>query len=90
LFKESYVFNFLDRENIRTEEDLKRQMINHILDLLEEFGKGFALVGKEYKLTTPTNKEFKIDLLLYHTKIHAYIVIEVKLGEFNGFIQILF
>ena len=83
LFKESYVFNFLDRENIRTEDDLKRQMINHILDLLEEFGKGFSLVGKEYKLSTPTNKEFKIDLLLYHTKIHAYIVIEVKLGEFK-------
>ena len=83
LFKDSYVFNFLDRENIRTEDDLKRQMINHILDLLEEFGKGFSLVGKEYKLSTPTNKEFKIDLLLYHTKIHAYIVIEVKLGEFK-------
>ena len=58
-------------------------MINQILGLLEEFGKGLCLVGKEYKLSTPTNKEFKIDLLLYHTKIHAYIVIEVKLGEFK-------
>ena len=83
LFKDSYVFNFLDRENIKTEEDLKRGMIDHILELLEEFGKGFSLVGKEYKLITPSLKEFKIDLLLYHTKIHAYIVIEVKLGEFK-------
>ena len=83
LFKDSYVFNFLDRENIRTEDDLKRQMINQILGLLEEFGKGFSLVGKEYKLITPSLKEFKIDLLLYYTKIHAYIVIEVKLGEFK-------
>ena len=83
LFKDSYVFIFLDRENIKTEEDLKRGMIDHILELLEEFGKGFSLVGKEYKLITPSLKEFKIDLLLYHTKIHAYIVIEVKLGEFK-------
>ena len=83
LFKDSYVFNFLDSENIRTEDDLKRQMINQILGLLEEFGKGFSLEGKEYKLITPSLKEFKIDLLLYHTKIHAYIVIEVKLGEFK-------
>ncbi len=41
------------------------------------------MVGKEYKLVTPTNKEFYIDLLMYHTKIHAYVVIEVKIGEFS-------
>ena len=83
LFKDTYVFDFLDRENIKTEKDLKDKMIDNILSSLEEFGKGFSLVGKEYKLITPTNKEFKIDLLLYHTKLHAYIVIEVKSHEFR-------
>ena len=50
---------------------------------MNELGPGFSLVGKEYKIVTPTNKEFFIDLLMYHTKIHAYVVIEVKIGEFN-------
>ena len=83
LFKDTYVFDFLDKEKIKTEKDLKNQMIDNIIKFLNELGPGFSLVGKEYKLVTPTNKEFYIDLLMYHTKIHAYIVIEVKIGEFK-------
>ena len=82
-FKDTYVFNFLDKNNIKTEKDLKNQMIDNIIKFLNELGPGFSLVGKEYKIVTPTNKEFFIDLLMYHTKIHAYVVIEVKIGEFN-------
>ena len=57
--------------------------MDNIISLLQELGPGFALVGKEYKLVTPTNKNFYVDLLMYHTKIHAYVVIEVKIGELS-------
>ena len=83
LFKDTYVFDFLDKNNIKNEKDLKDQMIDNIIKFLQELGPGFTLAGKEYKLVTPTNKEFYIDLLMYHTKIHAYVVIEVKIGEFT-------
>ena len=83
LFKDTYVFDFLDKNSIKNEKDLKDQMIDNIIKFLQELGPGFSLVGKEYKLVTPTNKEFYIDLLMYHTKIHAYVVIEVKIGEFT-------
>ena len=82
LFKDTYVFSFLDKNNIKNENDLKNQMVDNIIKFLNELGPGFSLVGKEYKLVTPTNEEFYIDLLMYHTKIHAYVVIEVKIGEF--------
>ena len=83
LFKDSYVLDFIDKDNKLSERELKDSMIDNILKLLNEFGKGFSLVGKEYRLITPTNKEFRIDLLMYHTKIHCYIVIELKIGEFK-------
>lgn len=83
LFKDTYVFNFLDKNNIKTEKDLKNQLIDNIIKFLNELGPGFSLVGKEYKLVTPTNDEFFIDLLMYHTKIHCYVVIEVKIGKFK-------
>jgi predicted nuclease of restriction endonuclease-like (RecB) superfamily len=83
LFKDTYVFNFLDKNNIKTEKDLKNQMIDNIINFLNELGPGFSLVGKEYKLLTPTNEEFFIDLLMYHTKLHCYVVIEVKIGKFK-------
>ena len=83
LFKDTYVFDFLDKNNIKSEKDLKDQMIDNIIKFLQELGPGFSLVGKEYKLVTPTNEEFYIDILLYHTKIHCYVVIEVKIGKFH-------
>ena len=83
LFKDTYVFDFLDKNNIKSEKNLKDQMIDIIIKFLQELGPGFSLVGKEYKLVTPTNEEFYIDILLYHTKIHCYVVIEVKIGKFH-------
>ena len=83
LFKDTYVFDFLDKNNIKNEKDLKDQMIDNIIKFLQELGPGFCLVGKEYKLVTPTDEEFYIDILLYHTKIHCYVVIEVKIGKFH-------
>ena len=83
LFKDTYVFDFLDKNSIKNEKDLKGQMIDNIIKFLQELGPGFCLVGKEYKLVTPTDEEFYIDILLYHTKIHCYVVIEVKIGKFH-------
>ena len=83
VFKDTYVFDFLDKDNIKTEKDLKKQLIDNVIKFLQELGPGFSLVGKEYKLVTPTDEEFYIDLLMYHVKIHAYVVIEVKIGKFN-------
>ena len=57
--------------------------MDNVILLLQELGPGFSLVGREYKLVTPTGKNYYIDLLMYHTKIHAYVVIEVKIGEFQ-------
>ena len=83
LFKDTYVFDFLDKEKIKNEKDLKNQMIDNIIKFLNELGSGFSIVGKEYRLITPTNEEFYIDLLMYHTKLHCYVVIEVKIGKFK-------
>ena len=83
LFKDTYVFDFIDKEKIKNENDLKQQMVDNVIKFLQELGPGFSLVGKEYKLLTPTNEEFYIDLLMYHTKIHAYVVIEIKIGKFH-------
>ena len=83
LFKDTIVIDFLDKNKLKTEKDLKNQMIDNIIKFLTELGPGFSLVGKEYKLITPNEEEFYIDLLMYHTKIHAYVVIEVKLGKFK-------
>ena len=83
IIKDTIAFNFLKEGDLIHEENLKNKLTDNVILYLQELGPGFALVGKEYKLTTPSNKSFYIDLLMYHTKIHAYVVIEVKTTEFH-------
>ncbi len=83
IFKDTYVFDFIKSDDLKSEENFKNRLLNNVLKFLQELGPDFALIGKEYKLVTPTNEHFYIDLLMYHTKIHAYVVIEVKNGKFD-------
>ena len=83
VFKDTLSFDFLGKLEIKDERDLKDRLLEKIVFFLQELGPGFSLVGKEYKLVTPTGKNYYIDLLMYHTKIHVYVVIEMKIGEFH-------
>ena len=57
-------------------------MVEKIKTVLLELGNGFSFVGNQYKLEVG-NKEYFIDLLFYHTKLHCYIVVELKNTEFK-------
>ena len=50
--------------------------------VLLELGNGFSFIGNQYKIEV-ANKEYFIDLLFYHTKLHCYIVVELKNTEFK-------
>ena len=40
------------------------------------------IIGRQVHLSVG-DKDYYIDLLFYHTKLHCYIVIELKTGEFQ-------
>ncbi len=44
-------------------------------------GQGFALYATHHPMQV-SKKRFEIDLLMYHTKLHCYVVIELKRDEF--------
>ncbi|MBI4811042.1 MAG: DUF1016 family protein, partial [Ignavibacteriales bacterium] len=41
----------------------------------------FAFVGQQYYLEIG-NQDYYLDLLFYHTRLHCYIVIDLKVSEF--------
>ena len=53
-----------------------------IKTVLLELGNGFSFIGNQYKIEV-ANKEYFIDLLFYHTKLHCYIIVELKNTEFK-------
>ena len=67
---------------INNEKELKEQMMNKLIELLQEVGKGNAFVGREYKIQGG-KKTFYIDLLFYNYLLHSFLVIEVKIGEYK-------
>lgn len=81
IFKDSYHFDFLMLSAKVKELEIEKLLTEKITDFLLELGKGFAFVGRQYPIEVD-NTDYKIDLLFYHTVLHAYVVIELKAGEF--------
>lgn len=65
-----------------TEQELEKNLVDHISHFLLELGTGFAYIGRQVPLQVST-KEFFIDLLFYHTHLHCYVVVELKNSEFE-------
>ena len=82
LVKDPYTFDFLGLTDAVNERSIEKALIAHLRDFLIELGVGFAFVGSQYKLDIEGD-EFYIDLLFYHTKLHCYVVLELKNTEFK-------
>lgn len=82
LTKDPYNFAFTGIAQPYNERILKDALLDNISQFLLELGTGFAYVGKEYRLQIGQKEKF-IDLLFYNLKLSCYVVIEVKIGEFD-------
>ena len=80
--KDPYDFSFTGVRGKYNERKLKDALLANITKFLLELGTGFAYVGKEYRLQIDEKEKF-IDLLFYNLKLSCYVVVEVKIGEFD-------
>ncbi len=82
LLKDPYIFDFVQAREHADERNIEEQLTTHITKFLLELGQGFAFVGKQYHLHVG-GSDFYIDLLFYHTKLHCYVVVELKARAFD-------
>ncbi|MDR1877071.1 MAG: PDDEXK nuclease domain-containing protein [Flavobacteriaceae bacterium] len=83
IIKDPYVLEFLGlKDNIDfRESELEQAIINKLHDFLLELGKGFAFVGRQYRLTTETGKHFYADLVFYNYLLKCFLIIDLKTTE---------
>lgn len=81
LVKDEYSFDFLELGSEYAERELEIGLIAKVQPFLAEMGGVFAFIGSQYKLEI-SNKEYFIDLLLYHRKLKCLVAVELKIGEF--------
>lgn len=79
--KDEYLFDFLELGDEYSERQLETALIAKVEKFLREMGGMFAFVGSQFKLQV-SDKEYFIDLLLYHRALKSLVAIELKIGEF--------
>jgi predicted nuclease of restriction endonuclease-like (RecB) superfamily len=79
ILKDTYIFEFLkipEPWHI-SETNLETRLINQLKDFLLELGKGFAFIGRQYRITLD-NRHHYIDLVFYHCILKCFVLIDLK------------
>ncbi len=82
MLKDPYIFDFFTLEEPFHERELETGLLLHIQKFLLELGRGFALVGRQYRLEV-SDRDVYLDLLFYHLNLRCFVVVELKKGEFK-------
>jgi predicted nuclease of restriction endonuclease-like (RecB) superfamily len=82
LMREPYILDFLKiPEPYRlSETELENRIIEHLQHFLLELGKGFAFIGRQYRITLG-NRNHYVDLVFYHRILKCFVLIDLKKEE---------
>ena len=79
--KDEYTFDFLELGTEHSEKELELALMEKMRRFLTEMGNHFCYIGNQYRIEV-NEKEYFIDLVLYHRKLKSLVAIELKIGEF--------
>jgi len=83
VFKDPYFLEFLGLSDIYSEKDLESAILTEMQKFLAELGQDFAFITRQKRITID-DRDYYIDLLFYHRRLKALIVIDLKIGEFEA------
>lgn len=81
MLKDPYIFDMLTFTDRYNERDVEIGLVSHVEKFLIEMGAGFAFMGRQYHIEV-SGDDYYIDILMYNTFMHRYLVIELKDSEF--------
>lgn len=82
IFKDPYIFEFLDLPDGHSEKDLEKAITLNLQKFILEVGKGFTYMGEQYRIQVG-NKDYRTDLLFYHRDLQCLVMFELKIEEFK-------
>jgi predicted nuclease of restriction endonuclease-like (RecB) superfamily len=82
IFKDPYIFEFLDLPEAHSEKDLEKALTKNLRKFILEIGKGFTYMGNQFRLQVG-NKDYYTDLLFYHRDLQCLVLFELKIQEFE-------
>lgn len=84
ILRDPVVLEFLNipQAHQMQENELEEQLISNLQHFLLELGKGFAFIGRQYRISLG-GKHFYVDLVFYHRILKCFVLIDLKRGEVN-------
>lgn len=82
IFKDQYVFEFLELPDPFSEQDLQKGLVKNLKRFLLELGKDFSFIGEEYRLQVG-NHDYYIDLLFFHRELSCLVAFDLKIDDFK-------
>jgi len=82
IFRDRYVFEFLDIPEQHSEQTLRRALLAHLKKFILEIGRDFSFIGEEYRLQVG-NRDFSIDLLFFPRELRCLVAFELKIDQFK-------
>ena len=82
IIREPYVLEFLqipEPYHLR-ESELEERIIGSLQTFLLELGKGFAFIGRQYRISL-NNRNYFVDLVFYHRILKCFVLIDLKKDE---------
>lgn len=83
IFKDPYLLDFLNLKNTYSEQDLESSILVELQQFLTELGADFAFLSRQKRIIID-DRDYYIDLLFYHRRLKALVVIDLKIGEFEA------
>ncbi len=86
IVKDPFVFEFLgiEQDTRYLEGELEEKLISNLEKFLLELGKGFAFIGRQYKINIGS-RHFFVDLVFYHRILKCFVLIDLKRGEIEHY-----
>lgn len=84
ILRDPVVLEFLNipQAHQMQENELEEQLISNLQHFLLELGKGFAFIGRQYRISLG-GKHFYVDLVFYHRILKCFVLVDLKRGEVN-------
>ena len=82
MLKSNYNLGFLGLTQSVRETELEQRLVEKIKHFVLELGKGFTYIGNQYRLEY-NQKEYFVDILLYHRTLRCLVALELKIGSFK-------
>jgi len=83
MFKDEYLFDFINIEDEDDERMLENAVILNIKKFIMALGADFTFIGNQFRILV-ADDEFFIDLLFFNRKLQALVAIELKRGKFKA------